>query len=102
MKKLTSRSYAAVILAVLIIVGTGFYMVKLAINGADWAGFTANENVYTDGVLNTGILTDRNGVILAQAGEDEYLFSESEAVRIACLHVVGDWSGNIGTGALTS
>ena len=100
MKKVTTRSYAAIIVAALILVGLGVYLVRLAVDGGDWASFYANDSVYKNGVLNCGSVTDRNGVFLAQSSADGCLYADSEAVRTACLHAVGDLDGNIGTGAL--
>ena len=86
MKKVTTRSYAAIIVAALILVGLGVYLVRLAADGGDWASFYANDSVYKNGVLNCGSVTDRNGVFLAQSSADGCLYADSEAVRTACLH----------------
>jgi peptidoglycan glycosyltransferase len=56
--------------------------------------------VYRRGVLNIGVLTDRNGVVLADVTDGRRSFAESRDVRRATLHAVGDPEGNIGTGAL--
>lgn len=102
MKKVTTRAFAALLIAALILGGMGIYIFRLVRDGADWASFYANDSVYTAGVLNTGTVTDRNGTLLAFAGESVYGYAESETVRRACLHAVGDIDGNIGTGALSA
>jgi peptidoglycan glycosyltransferase len=101
MKKVTSRAYAALLLAALVVLGMGVYIFRLLRDGGDWAAFYANDSVYTDGQLNQGTITDRNGTLLAFAGASVYGYAESSDVRKACLHVVGDVDGRIGTGALT-
>lgn len=101
MKKVTTRSYAALIVAALLLIGLGVYLVRLATDGGDWASFYANDSVYKNGVLNCGTVTDRNGVVLAESSADGCRYADSEAVRTACLHTVGDLDGNIGTGALS-
>jgi peptidoglycan glycosyltransferase len=101
MKKVTSRAYAALLLAALVVLGMGIYIYRLARDGGDWAAFYANESVYTDGKLDRGTITDRNGTLLAFSGQSAYGYAESSDVRKACLHVVGDMNGSIGTGALT-
>ena len=102
MKKVTTRAFAALLIAALIVGGMGLYLFRLVRDGDDWASFYANDSVYTNGTLNTGTITDRNGDLLAFAGSSVYGYAESEIVRKACLHAVGDIGGNIGTGALSS
>jgi peptidoglycan glycosyltransferase len=102
MKKVTSRAYAALLLAALVVLGMGIYIYRLARDGGDWAAFYANDSVYTNGTLNQGTVTDRNGTLLAFASQSVYGYADSSDVRKACLHVVGDLDGSIGTGALTA
>ncbi len=101
MKKVTTRSFAALLLAGLILLGMAVYIFRLARDGGDWAVFYANDSVYANGALNRGTITDRNGLRLAFAGETAFGYAEDSAVRKACLHVVGEQSGSIGTGALS-
>lgn len=101
MKKVKSRATSALILAALLIVGIVVYIIDVADHGGEWVMYSANQDVYTDGVLTTGTLTDRNGVVLAHAGGGTYYYADDQGVRVSCLHAVGDYAGNIGTGALT-
>lgn len=84
----------------LVLGGIGVYIVRYIEHGAEWATFAANSSVYTSGVLNTGTLTDRSGVVLATASGGSRSYAEDAAVRKACYQAVGDYTGNIGTGAL--
>ena len=102
MKRVTHRSYAALLLAIALLLGTGIYVWRFATRGRDWVNFRANENVYQAGSLAVGTVTDRNGMILADVEDGNRVWSDDWAARIACLHAVGDESGNIGTGALTA
>ncbi len=102
MKKVKRRANAALLIAALIIAGLCAYILEFIDHGKDWAMFPANQSVYSGGVLNTGTLTDRNGMLLAAAGNGVYYYSDDPATRIACLHVAGDYRGNIGTGAVTA
>lgn len=101
MKKVTTRAYAALLIAALILLGMGVYLFRLIRDGGDWATFYANDSVYADGELNRGEVLDRNDVPLAYAGEESFCYADSADVRKACLHAVGDLGGNIGTGALS-
>ncbi len=102
MKKVTTRAFGALLIAALVVVGMGVFLFRLVRDGGDWATFHGNDSIYTDGVLNRGTVTDRDGTLLAFAGDRVYGYAESETVRRACLHAVGDIGGNIGTGALSA
>ena len=67
MNKVKRRAMSALLVAVLVLGGIGVYIVRYIEHGAEWATFAANSSVYTSGVLNTGTLTDRSGVVLATA-----------------------------------
>ena len=101
MKKVKRRSACALLLAICLVLGLGVYVVKYAVSGGTWASASFNQHSYTDGILTTGRVYDRNGVELAGVTEGGYRSFHSDAtVRRATLHAVGDLSGNIGTGAL--
>lgn len=96
MKKVTLRAYSTVLLALLVIVGLIVYVIRYIDDGASWALYfdeTTTKCTYT--------LTDRNGVVLAKMGGGEKSYAEDASVRIACYQLVGDYGGNVGTGALT-
>lgn len=100
MKKIKRRAGAALLIAALLLAGLGLYVFRLVREGPDWVAFRANQAVYSGGVLNTGTVYDRGGVVLAHAGNGVFGYAEDWSTRVACLHVVGDYPGNIGTGAL--
>ena len=103
MKKVTTRSFAALLLAALAVVGMGVYVFRLMRNGGKWASFSANQSVYSqDGGLSKGTVLDRYGRTLAFSNGEVYGYAEDPEVRVACLHAVGDMNGSIGTGVLTA
>lgn len=102
MKKVTNRAFAALLLAGLIVIGMGVYLFRLVRDGATWASFYANDSVYADGAISRGTVVDRDDTLLAFTGTEAFGYADSAAVRTACLHVVGDMNGKIGTGALTA
>ncbi len=103
MKRIKNRASAALLLALLLVLGVLTLLVRLQRHGAAWASYTANNSVYTlRGVLSCGTLTDRNGVVLAHAQDGSYGYAEDTALRMASLHAVGDYRGHIGTSALTA
>lgn len=100
MKKIKRRAYSALLVAICLIAGMGVYIYRFATQGESWANFSANEAVWSNGKIITGTITDRNGILLSGNENGKRSYAEDDAVRIACLHAVGDPGGNIGTGAL--
>ena len=101
MKRIEHRSAIALLLALLLLLGMGFFLVRLALYGGDWAAYSANQHIYQNGMLKNSTLTDRNGVILAQTANGTYRYADDAAVRMASLHAVGDYRGYV-DGALTN
>ena len=103
MKKVKNRAYSALLLAFLLIAGMCLYVVRYARDGENWATFTADSQIEsTEGKLISGTVTDRNGVLLAKAENSEQSYAEDSLTRTSTLHAVGDFPGNIGTGALAA
>ena len=102
MKKIKRRAYSALLIAGMLIIGMVIYLLRLADDGEAWATFRANRTVYHNGVLNVGTVYDRNGKILAHAGNGVHGYAEDWSTRISSLHVVGDYAGNIGMGAINA
>ena len=80
----------------LVILGILTYGFRYIQDGANWASFFGNENV-----TGTSVLTDRYGVTLATMSSGSITYADDYTTRLACYQVIGDKSGNIGTGALT-
>lgn len=100
MKRIQQRAVAALLLAAAILGCLAFYILRLLREGGAWAAYSANESIYSHGVLTAGSLTDRRGVPLAWADESGMHYAEDSTLRLASLHAVGDHRGYIGTGAL--
>lgn len=100
MKRVKFRASFALLIAAALLMGLGLYVARFVRDGADWAAFSANNSIYQNGVLNTGTITDRSGILLAHAGDGVYRYADDAAHRISCLHAVGDYAGYIGAGAL--
>lgn len=100
MNKVTHRAMSALIVAALLFVGLGVYLVRFAMHGGEWATFAANNNFYTSGMLAAGTLTDRYGTVLANADGEIHEYAADANVRRAVYHAVGDYGGHVGTGAI--
>jgi peptidoglycan glycosyltransferase len=79
-----------------------YYVGRYIVFGSQWASAPFNQTVFQRGILNVGVVTDRNGVILADVADGRRTFASSAEVRRSTLHVVGDLEGNVGTGALSA
>ena len=82
MNKVKHRAMSALIIAALIIVGLGVYIVRYFESGAKWATFAVGG--YTSGVVSMGTITDRNGVVLANADGSSRTYADDWSVRRAC------------------
>ena len=100
MKKVKRRTYMILVLPGLILLLSLSFLMRLASDGEDWVMFPANLNVFSQGNLNLGSIYDRNGVALASPGERGLILHQSEEMRRANFHAVGDRAGNVGTGAM--
>jgi len=99
--KVKTRALSVLLLVAFALLGMGLYVVKYIIFGNEWASAPFNSTVFRSGVLAVGIVTDRNGIVLADITDGKRTFADSGEVRRSTLHAVGDKEGNIGTGALT-
>ena len=102
MKRVKNRANAVIIIALLLIAGLCLYLIRLVDNGREWAMFKGNQGIYQSGALSVGTLRDRNGTLLASSRDGVFRYADSELHRRACLHVIGDYRGMIGTGVLNA
>ena len=98
MKKVRHRTLFTLLLTLALAAGMCLLIFRYVTNGADWAGFSGNQSVYSGGQLIQGGIYDRNGVLLYDAASASY--NSDSTIRKATLHVVGDSQGMIATSAL--
>lgn len=99
MKKLEKRAVLCLILAAVLFLGLGVFVVRFVIYGSDWATFYANDHIYTNGRVSIGRIYDVNGSLLASNQNGTIKYNKSATVRKATVHAVGDMDGNIATSA---
>ena len=103
MKKIENRAVVCLLLAAALAVGMAFFLFRYLTQGGDWASSAFNRHLYnSQGQLTAGTVLDRDGDVLSSAENGERTYYDSETVRKATLHAVGDLQGNIGTGALNA
>ena len=103
MKKIESRALVCFLLALVLAAGMALFLFRYLTRGGSWASSAFNRHLYnSDGVLMAGTVLDRDGDVLSTCENGKRTYYDSELVRKATLHAVGDLQGNIGTGALNA
>ena len=99
MKRIMSRSYLVLIVALAFFVGICWLAFRVVTENTDWIQQPYNGHMSaTDGLAGAGTITDRNGVVLAyNDGNDKRAYNDDRILRESLLHVVGDNSLNIST-----
>ncbi len=100
MKKIEKRAIMCLLLAGVLVIGLGIFCFRYVKDGSDWAIYSANKQIYNDkGRLSIGTLNDRNGTLLMTNSNDKMRFNDNKKIRKATVHLTGDRSGNVATGA---
>lgn len=99
MKKIEKRAIMCLLLAFVLLTGTGIFSYKYFAHGDDWSSYEGNRDVYSEGDLSKGTLFDSNGALLMQNTPDGMHFNDNPSVRKALMHITGDKDNNIITGA---
>lgn len=103
MKKIENRAIVCFLLALVLAAGMLLFLFRYLTQGGRWASSAFNRHLYnTQGQLIAGTVTDRDGDVLSSSENGIRTYYDSETVRKATLHAVGDLQGNIGTGALNA
>ena len=99
MKRIMTRSYMVLIVALAFLTGLGLLGFRIVTQNAEWIQKPYNGHMSaTDGLAGAGTITDRNGVVLAyNNSDDKRVYHEDQTTREAVLHVVGDNSLYIST-----
>lgn len=98
MNRIAGRSAAVTILVLLLMGGFVFFLVEYFINSPKWVMTPGSPHVYEvqeNNKQKTGVVTDRDGILLLNMNGDDWTYSTDEQIRKATLHWVGDREGNI-------
>ncbi len=99
MKRISFRSLAVIVVALLFCAGLGLFYGRLALVGDAWATYPTNRHLYKDGhLVKAGEITDRDGTVLAYTRKGTRYFHEDVRIRQATAHTVGDLDGFVSTG----
>ena len=101
MNRVASRGAIAVLLALLLVAGLGFFVAEYVTNAADWVMFPGSPHVYSGGNIGCGVVVDRDGVLLLDMNGGR-TYADSAALRKSTVHWLGDRYGSINAPALPS
>lgn len=94
MKKVSRRTFSAVLLAVILLAGTVLFLLQYFAKGDAWVTFPGSPHVYENGVLRSGTVMDREGQLLLSLS-GQRIYASDAVLRESTLHLLGDRSGNI-------
>ena len=100
MNRVASRAAIAVLLALALIAGLGFFVAEYVTNAESWVMFEGSPHVYSGGNIGCGIVVEREGTILLDMN-DGRTYAAKKALRKATVHWLGDRYGSISAPALT-
>lgn len=99
MNRVAGRAYIALILAALLIVGTGFFTVEYMMKAESWVASPGSPHLYNENNLGCGLVTDSDGALLMDL-RDGRQYSPDLVLRMSTIHWLGDRYGNISAPAL--
>ena len=100
MRKQERRAYICLLLALVLFRGVCVFGARFVKEGGEWASFYGNSQIYTDGMINRGTVSDRYDEVLMECTRDGIYYNDSWEVRRATVHAIGDPRGNIASGAI--
>ena len=99
MNRIAGRSGIAMLLVLVLIGGLVFFVGEYFLKADDWINAAGSPHVFNGGNIGCGLVTDREGQLLMDV-TDERTYADSETLRAAMIHWLGDREGNISAPAL--
>lgn len=100
MNKVAGRAGITMIIALVLLIGFGFFLAEYFMQAGEWAVFKGSPHVYNGSNIGCGLTTDRNGVLLLDLAGDR-TYAADEVLRRATVHWVGDRKGSVSAPALS-
>lgn len=94
MKKVSRRAVFALVLAVVLLLGSTAFLGRYFAEATDWVTFPGSPHVYSGGTLDAVTVTDRDGTLLLDSGNGREFAADAQT-RAAFLHLLGDREGYI-------
>ena len=102
MNRIARRSSIAILIALLLLAGTGFFLGEFVLNAADWVVFPGSPHVYNGTNIGCGTVKDADGVLLLEVDQESRRYASAEALRKSTVHWIGDRYGSIYAPALSA
>ena len=84
MNKIKRRALIILALVAFLALGSAYFLIILETDGEDWAAFASNTHTHTNGILTSGQVRDRNGVLLLSTDEEgNRVYSDDYSIRMA-------------------
>lgn len=101
MNRIAGRATITILLALLLVAGLTFFVAEFVFEADDWVISTGSPHVYDAGNIGTGVVVDREGVLLLDMNDGKK-YSNSSDLRKSTVHWLGDRDGYISAPALTT
>ena len=101
MNRVTRRVWIVVLFMLILVGGMGMFLAEYAMYSDEWVSFTGSPHVYNKSNLGTGVVYDRDGVLLMDTS-DGTVYAADSGLRKATVHWLGDRQGNIHAAALAN
>ena len=105
MNRIASRGIILVILASLLALGFGLFVIEFIIKSGSWVVQPGSPHVFSGSQvvsIKGGAVVDSEGVLLLDMEEEKFIYSSDEKIRKATVHWVGDRYGNVEVFALAN
>lgn len=101
MNRIAGRTGIAILLALLLVAGLAFFVAEFVFEADEWVISEGSPHVYDAGNIGTGTVVDREGTLLLDMNDGK-TYANSEMLRKATIHWLGDRDGYISAPALTT
>ena len=101
MNRLANRTTIALFLILVLLCGSFLFLLEYVFNASQWVVFEGSPHIYIGGNMRSGLVTDRDGVLLLSDLDTRSYASDPE-VRSATIHWIGDRVGYISAPAASN
>lgn len=99
MNRIAARAGIALLFALLLVAGLGFFLAEFVTQADQWAVFEGSPHVYNGSNIGTGVVLDRDGTVLLDMNEGR-TYSDSTSLRKSTVHWLGDRNGSVSAPSL--
>ena len=89
MNRIAMRSAAIWLLVGLLLCGLGLFGVEYYLYGDEWVMTQGSPHIYNNINIGTGVITDRNGVLLLDTTKNR-TYGATKELRASVVHWLGD------------